>query len=99
MKTRFLFHLPAGCLLALAAWLVQVPSPAQADEVPEKYRETVSKGLEYLARHQHKDGHWEGEGDGGQHPVAMTGLVGLAFLMERSTPTGRGMIESREAKY
>ena len=58
------------------------PSPVQADEVPEKYRDTVHKGLEYLAKNQFKDGHWEG--DGGQHPVAMTGLAGVALLMEGS---------------
>ena len=68
--------------------------PTQA-EVPEKYRETVRKGLEYLAKNQHKDGHWEG--DGGQHPVAMTGLVGLALLMERTMHrTARSV---RKAKY
>ena len=81
MKTKVLSSLLAGSLLALAAWLVHVPEPAQADDVPEKYRETVHKGLEYLAKNQFKDGHWEG--DGGKHPVAMTGLAGLALLMER----------------
>jgi len=86
MKTKVLFILLTGCLLALAAWLVHEPNPAQADEIPEKYRETVSKGLEYLAKNQHKDGHWEG--DGGKHPVAMTGLVGLALLMEGGDPAG-----------
>ena len=59
---------------------VEKPNSVQADAVPEKYRETVRKGLEFLAKNQHKDGHWEG--DGGKHPVAMTGLVGLALLME-----------------
>ena len=56
----------------------------EGHEVPEKYRDTVDKGLEYLAKHQHEDGHWEG--DDGQHPVAMTGLVGLALLMEKDDP-------------
>jgi hypothetical protein len=80
MKTKILFLLSAGGLLALAAWLVHVPTSAQADEIPEKYRETVRKGLEYLVKSQHKDGHWEG--DDGEHPVAMTGLAGIALLME-----------------
>ena len=99
MKTKIMFLLLAGCLLALAAWFVRVPNPAQADEVPEKYRETVHKGLEYLVKSQFKDGHWEG--DGGQHPVAMTGLAGLALLMERSPPSGRGLggAASGKAKY
>ena len=51
----------AGGLLALAAWIVHMPPPSQADEIPEKYRGTVEKGLEYLVKNQHKDGHWEGD--------------------------------------
>jgi hypothetical protein len=84
MKTKILFLLLAGGLLALTAWLVHVPNPAQADDVPEKYRETVHKGLEYLVKNQFKDGHWEG--DGGKHPVVMTALAGLALLMEKDNP-------------
>src|SRR5688572_17827198 len=62
---------------------------ARADEIPEKYRETVRKGLEYLSKKQFKDGHWGANGD--QYPVSMTGLAGLAMLMEGSTV--------REGKY
>src|SRR5436305_1900832 len=96
MKTKILSFLLAGGLLALAAWLVQLNTsvdlnsqnaqggePKPDKEVPEKYRQTVDKGLEYLVKSQFKDGHWEG--DGGKHPVAMTGLVGLALLMEGSS--------------
>src|SRR5262245_16646406 len=84
MMTKALVLLFAG-LVALAAWLVQVPTDSQPDPegVPAKYRDTVAKGLDYLAKNQHKDGHWEG--DDGKHPVAMTALVGMAFLMEGST--------------
>ncbi len=99
MKTKLLFFLLAGSLLALAAWLVHVPNSAQADDVPEKYRDTVHKGLEYLVKHQHKDGHWEG--DDGKHPVAMTGLAGLALLMEKDSPKRSGFGEpiAGKAKY
>jgi hypothetical protein len=98
MKTKVLFLLLPGCLLALAAWFVHVPNPAQADDVPEKYRETVHKGLEYLVKNQFKDGHWEG--DDGTHPVAMTGLAGLALLMERNIERERGRrTKVSEAKY
>jgi hypothetical protein len=69
-------------LIFLVALCVCLPDSAWADEVPEKYRDTVSKGLEYLVKHQHKDGHWEG--DEGKHPTAMTTLVGMALLMEGS---------------
>jgi hypothetical protein len=86
MRTKVFFLLLAGGLLALAACLVNRPNRvAQANEIPERYRETVRKGLEYLVKHQFKDGHWEG--DGGRHPVAMTGLVGLALHMEPSLHT------------
>ena len=87
MKTKVLLFLMAAFLLSLVARLVHGPSPAQADNIPEKYRDTVHKGLEYLVKQQHKDGHWEG--DDGKHPVAMTGLVGLALLMEKNHPSGR----------
>src|SRR5688500_14650933 len=83
MKTKILLLLSVACLLALTAWLVRGPSPVQANEVPEKYRDTVAKGLEFLVKHQHKDGHWEGAD--GKHPVAVTALAGMALLMEGST--------------
>ena len=81
MKTKVVFLLLTTTLLIGLGWLVRAPNPGQAQEVPEKYRDMVQKGLDYLARAQHKDGHWEG--DDGKHPVAMTGLVGLALLMEK----------------
>ncbi len=56
---------------------------AAADEIPDKYKEHIRRGLEWLAKNQQKDGHWAANGD--HHPVAMTGLAGLAMLMEGST--------------
>jgi hypothetical protein len=82
MKTRLLYVLLASGLLLSAAWLVHAPNPTQADQIPDKYRATVSRGLEYLVKNQAQDGHWEG--DDSKHPVVMTGLVGLALLMERT---------------
>ena len=87
MKTKIVCVLVAATLVALTAWLVNLPSSSQADEIPEKYRGTVAKGLEYLVKNQHRDGHWEG--DDGKHPVAMTGLVGIALLMEGARPNER----------
>jgi len=75
--------------LAGAGMLLNVSITARADEIPEKYRPAVSKSLEYLAKIQNKNGHWGANGD--QYPVAMTGLAGLALLMEGSTV--------REGKY
>jgi hypothetical protein len=68
-----------GLLLAFALPIVGVAARAD-DHVPEKYRKTVDGGLEFLVRHQHKDGHWEG--DAGNHPVIMTSLASMALMME-----------------
>jgi hypothetical protein len=46
----------------------------------------VQKGLDYLARQQFEDGHWEGEG--GNHPVAMTGMAGLEHATNQCSVTG-----------
>jgi hypothetical protein len=97
MKSKILFLLVVSCLLALAAWLVHAPNSAQADAVPGKYRETVDKGLEYLAKAQFTDGHWEG--DGGNHPVTVTALIGLALLMEKERPTFADLSTPRKVKY
>src|SRR6516162_7358776 len=56
---------------------------ARADGMSPEQRKAVQKGLEWLAKNQHKDGHWEAFG--GQFPVAMTGISGMALLMEGST--------------
>jgi rhamnogalacturonyl hydrolase YesR len=72
--------------LVLPSSLVQ---RARGDEVPKEFRETIKRGLEWLAKEQKKDGHWGANGD--QYPVAMTGLAGVALLMEGST--------IREGKY
>ncbi|MGF1581266.1 MAG: hypothetical protein ACFCD0_18025 [Gemmataceae bacterium] len=70
--------------------------PAQAEPLPKKYRKAVRKGLEYLANAQKEDGHWEG--NGGQYTVPMTGLAGMALLMEGSTMhTGRYSSHIRKA--
>src|SRR5262249_54862724 len=70
--------------------LVVVSAPRlPAEEIPAEYRASVQKGLEWLAKQQLKDGHWEAFG--GQYPVTMTGISGMALLMEGST--------IREGKY
>ena len=61
----------------------------RAEELPREYREAVNKGLDWLAKQQHADGHWEAMG--GQYPLTMTALSGMAMLMEGST--------IREGKY
>jgi hypothetical protein len=73
-----------GGLIAFFA----VAGPARADEIPKEYRESVDKGLKWLADQQQKDGHWD---QNGQYPVTMTALSGMALLCEGST--------IREGKY
>ena len=62
---------------------------ARGDEIPAEFRSAVDKGLEWVAKNQSKDGHWEAFG--GQYPLTMTGLSGMALLMQGST--------LREGKY
>jgi hypothetical protein len=69
--------------LALCAALVASAAPVPAEGIPAKYRPTVARGLAWLARQQHKDGHWEAAA--GQYPTPMTALAGVALLLEGST--------------
>ena len=64
------------CLGAAGSLLLATVPNARTEEVPEKYRETVRKGLDYLVKQQFKDGHWGANGD--QYPVSMTGLAGVS---------------------
>ena len=62
---------------------------ARGDEIPKEYHETIKKGLTWLAKQQHKDGHFEGMN--GQYAPSMTAMAGMALLCEGSTV--------REGKY
>src|SRR5438270_8902832 len=48
-----------GVVLGGLALLAAFPPRARADEVPARYQAAVAKGLDWLARTQSKDGHWE----------------------------------------
>ncbi len=67
-----------GCMLSPS---LAAPQGGQRDQ---KVKQSVSRGLDYLAREQRKQGYWEASG--GQYRVAMTALAGLAMLAEGSTP-------------
>ena len=54
MNRSLLFVLPAALLLLIAA-----APRARANELPPAYREAVNKGLDWLAKQQLPDGHWE----------------------------------------
>ncbi len=69
---------------ALACALLALNGPAVRAQIPAKYKPTIQKGLDWLARHQNpRTGHWEGTN--GQYPVSMTGLAGMALLSEGSS--------------
>jgi Prenyltransferase and squalene oxidase repeat len=73
-----------------AASLLLSPTVVRADETKVDVQETIRRGLEYLAKNQNRtEGCWEAHG--GQYPTTMTGLAGMALLMEGST--------MREGKY
>src|SRR5579871_7054005 len=73
-------------VLALAA---AGAAPLRADELPEKVKEAVQRGLKWVSENQNRDGHWEA--NGGQYPTSMTALCSMTLLMEGST--------LREGKY
>jgi hypothetical protein len=58
-------------------------SSARAEELPPKLQAAANKALDWLAKQQQRDGHWEAAG--GQFASAMTGIAGMALLMEGST--------------
>jgi hypothetical protein len=67
-----------ACLLVLSLG----QRSARAEELPDDVQKSVDKGLDWLARTQNRDGHWDANG---QYPTTMTGLGGMCFLMEGST--------------
>src|SRR5262245_1819700 len=75
-KTRWIVML---CVVALSP-----ASTARAAIDDPRTQKVVLEGLDYLAFHQHKLGHWTAQN---RYPTAMTALCGLAFLSEGSTTT------------
>src|SRR5262249_45530205 len=61
----------------------------RAGELAPDERAAVDKALAWLVKQQHRDGHWEGQG--GQYPMSMTGMAGIALLLDGNTP--------REGRY
>jgi len=71
---------PVVAALVIAAG---IPARASAEELPPRYKRMIDRGLTWLVRQQHRDGHWES--NGGQFFSAMTALAGMQLLMEGST--------------
>ncbi len=86
---RFLLVLSVA-IGAVAIFAIAPTPTAEAQKkpkggVPAEYRETVKKGLDWLAKNQQADGHWGSDNGNEQYRPAMTGLAGVALLMEGST--------------
>jgi Prenyltransferase and squalene oxidase repeat len=60
-------------------------APAADDAAFLRYKTHVDRGLEWLAKHQERDGCWSG--DRGIYPLPLTSLAGMALLGEGSTPS------------
>lgn len=73
----------SGVLIGGLALALLTTRQAAADGIPAEYRPAIRKGLEWVAKTQYRDGHWDVSG--GRYPVAMTALAGVALLMEGST--------------
>src|SRR4051794_25389474 len=77
--------------LFLATWLARADDSLLSKEELEtqklaaKYKHNVDMGLQWLAKNQYRDGHWDAPG--GSHPIPMTALAGMALLAEGSTMT------------
>jgi hypothetical protein len=81
------YVLPGAVIASLLGW--REPASVRADEPSPEVKAAVVRGLEWVAKQQQRDGHWEAQG--GAYPSAMTGLGGMVLLMEGST--------IREGKY
>ncbi|MGD8451663.1 MAG: terpene cyclase/mutase family protein [Phycisphaerae bacterium] len=91
--TLVLVVLVAGLLPAARSQDVEPPTPVAATpalappEITPRIRESIDRGLAYLAAQQNRDGSWRSDGATGSYPTAMTALAGLALLAGGNTPT------------
>jgi hypothetical protein len=78
-----MFHARLAVAMFVAV-VIAAPAALRAEETKIDVQEPIKKGLEWLAKSQHKtEGYWEA--NGGQYPTTMTALAGMCFLMEGST--------------
>jgi hypothetical protein len=82
--------------LALLAPLAMLAAPVRAEnrppraappEITREAKETIDRGLAYLAQRQESGVASRGSWDAGPYRVPVTALCGLAFLASGSTPT------------
>lgn len=75
----------APLLVSAPSFLGGVSGTGHAAEKDPKVKKSISKGLEWLAHNQSRQGHWAANGN--QYPSAMTALAGMAMIAEGSTTT------------
>ena len=71
-------------VLLSAVWLGATGDSVGSEKSPDLQR-AVSRGLEWLARHQSRLGRWTGNGE--RYPTAMTAMAGVTLLCDGSTTT------------
>jgi hypothetical protein len=85
--------------IGMAAWPINVQAeerPVDNEKLEIKRRETIRRGLDWLASQQAADGRWIARD--GLYPTAMTAMAGMAFLGEGSTTNqGRYAVQIRRA--
>jgi hypothetical protein len=80
-RRRFLAATAAG---VAGAWGSRLAfGEEKSGDTKSGAEQAVDRGLQWLKKAQAGDGHWEASG--GAYKTAMTGLAGMAFLMEGST--------------
>jgi hypothetical protein len=75
----------AGCAIIAATVVTLWSASAPAAERNADVDRAIARGLEWLAAHQSRLGHWTAGNDA--YPTAMTALAGTALLCEGSTTT------------
>ncbi|MBI4718625.1 MAG: terpene cyclase/mutase family protein [Planctomycetes bacterium] len=90
-KRRFAWGVLLLVVVRSAPLAAQSPAAVRLPPgVTPETKEAIDRGLAYLARTQERQGSWSNRGGFGEYPVAMTGLAGVALLMDgNSTTQGR----------
>ncbi len=83
-QAALVFSLATTLLLGSVFGQAQPPKDKEKG-IPKKYRPAVDKALQWIAKQQKPDGHWEATG--GKYPVPITAMAGMPLLMEGSNGT------------
>jgi len=84
-NSQFSIRNPLLWILLPAALLILPVARATTAGEDSNVRRATERGLQWLAAHQSRQGHWTA--NNGRYPTAMTALAGIALLCEGSTTT------------